>query len=500
MAITTTSTTNPVTTTSTTVPVTTTSVTQPATTTSTTTSVVDPVAVALNKLSKTAIQNLWDDKITNRGFFGRIPGIFEYFFGSFSAFAQDTKEATASIEKFNKATAELVQAVAVRFLTPEEAVKVGVGKAKLTGSAQIIHAQQKLDAEAKLAAFYAVFKERVSATQLNIAENSDQFGAFAAGAEMAVKEAAKNVKGNKTPDALGKEVDVSATLAPKVETTLTQFKTKIFDDMVNSYAEQSIENITIESFKQKVTLIKGYFAKNDSLEIQAKLRQAIKANHDSQELSDLKAEIIGAAANTGSDRYVAAKEARKTTLEAEQTALRTELDAFRGTNGFNGSLHAADEAQKQAEAAVTQKYIELVAAFQQPVNGLNQNDRDATIARIIAFLGAGAATTTSSSTANVARVTALLGEYQEKIRTLDEKKAAREALQKRFDEVAVYTGTNLTGGLLAEADAGLDDATLNTETAKELRNLAGFYGALNKEINDGNKTIEAQRLNFLIGG
>ena len=84
---------------------------------------------------------------------------------------------------------------------------------------------------------------------------------------------------------------------------------------------------------------------------------------------------------------------------------------------------------------MTQKYIELVAAFQQPVNGLNQNDRDATIARNITFLGADAATTTSSSTANVARVTALLGEYQEKIRTLDEKKAAREALQKRFDEV-----------------------------------------------------------------
>ena len=261
---------------------------------------------------------------------------------SFSAFAQDTKEATASIEKFNKATAELVQAVTVRFLTPEEADKVGVGKAKLTGSAQIIHAQKKLDAEAKLTAFYAVFKERVSATQLNIAENSDQFGAFAAGAEMAVKEAAKNVKGNKTPDALGKEVDVSATLAPKVETTLTQFKTKIFDDMVNGYAEQSIENITIESFKQKVTLIKGYFSKNDTLEIQAKLRTAIKASHD-----ELNVELRLPRLIPGFDRCQGCKEARKTKLEADQTALRTELDALRGTNGFNGSLHAADEAQNK---------------------------------------------------------------------------------------------------------------------------------------------------------
>ncbi len=462
---------------------------------------VDPVAVALNKLSKTALQNLWDDNWTNQGFFGRIAGLFSYVWNRSTAAAQDTKEAIEAINNFNNASAELVRAVAVRGFTPDEAKKLAIPKLKFSNHAeQAIYSQMQLNAEEKIKAFYDAFKARVSPTQLNIAENSDQFGAYGAAAEKAIQNLAKNEKTEEFVMVGNKKIITTANLTPKIETTLTQFKTKIFDDMVNGFAEQALENITIESFKQKASLIKGYFSKNDTIEIEAKLRQAVKATHDSKEFVDLKAEFVNASANTGSDRYVAAKDARKTKLEAEQTALRTELDAFRGTNGFNGSLHAADDAQKQAEAAVNQKYIELVAAFQQPINGLNQNDRDATITRIIAFIGADAATTASSATAttNVARITTLLGEYQEKVRVLEEKKSAREALQKRFDEVAVYTGTNLTGGLLAKADAGLVDAALNAETVKELRRLANFYGALNKEITDNNKAVEAQHLRALI--
>jgi hypothetical protein len=476
----------------TTIPATTSSTTLPATTTSTTTTttnVVDPVAVALNRLSKTALQNLWDDKITNRGFFGKISGFFEYLYNRSTAAAEDTQEAVATIEKFNKATTELVEAVAARHLNSKEVSELDVGQGALNYKAQLLSAQVKIVSEEKLTAFYEAFKERVSATQLNIAENSDEFGAFGAAAEKAIRDFATGKKVTTTID--GVVMDISKTLAPRIETTLTEFKTKIFNDMKNGYAEQDLANITPESLQKKVELIKGYFKWNDTREIRAELVKAIKAHHDSSELAAKRAEFIAAINNTGSsDIYVASKEARKTTLEARQTALETELAEFRGTNGFNGTLNAADKAQRDAQADVNQLYIDFFASFGTPMAGLTANNQAGIKAAWKAFVDNTPASSSTSTPVNVSRLAALFTKIEEAERVLQEKKDARKALQDRFDEIAVYNNTgNLSGGELSIVKKSLADAALNDETVKELRNLANFYGSLNDEINEGNMDL-----------
>jgi hypothetical protein len=466
----------------------TTAVTTGSTTTPVTTgSTLDPVTAAINKLSKTAIANLWEEKVTNAPWYAKLFGLISYAWNRSTAAAAD-KQFGPTIEIFNKASAELVKAVAERRFTPQEAVQLNLPALQFTdANNQTAYAQLNLNADQKLQEFYDIFKKRI--TQLNINENSADFGIYAGAAQKIIDDLSKSQE-------LAAKLQNPATLGTKIETTKQGFNGKIFDDMTKAYADQAIGNITIDSFKQKAALIKGFFNAIDNVDIEAKMRQAIKAKHDTNAFDTIRAEFSNPAADA--PRLVSAKAAIQTKLTAERTQLQTELDALRGNNGWNGTVNTAYQELQTAQREMDQAYNALVLSLN-AFGGINANDRNGTIQFITQFLAAGNAASTGIT--NVAGIQTLLQTYTTKVQAFETKRTAHAALVTRLSEIAQYQNgtTNLSGGRLFQIDANLVPNAVEAAARAENGKVANFYNELNLIVGENNKTARSQSLHRIIG-
>lgn len=446
----------------------------------------DPVTVALNKLSKTAVANLWEEKVTSAPWYTKLFGLIGYLWNKSTAAAAD-KQFGATIQKFNTAATELVQSVARRAFTPEEAAAFGVNPVQFNNTnEQLLQAQCISDAKNKLEAFYSVFKERVA--QLDVNENdTNGLGIYAAAAQKAINDLSESKK--VLPD-----LKYPATFSTKIQTTLQEFNGRIFDDMVNAYANQPIANITIGNFKQKVALIKGFFSAIDNVDIEAKLRQAIKRTHHTDALDAIRDEFTNAAADA--PRFVEAKTQIEAKLNADKLALQGKLDELRGPNGWNGTIDAAFQARQQAEAAMNQAFTALIVAFQQPANNVDQNDQARTIALITQFLD----TAKTSGLTNIANLQQLLTDYNQKAVDFQAKKQAHEAKLAELAEIAQYDNTgNMTAGKIFDIDANLQPAAVDAAARAETRKNASFYTELNLVVGENNKVARSQALNRILG-
>ncbi len=447
-----------------------TSITVPASSTTAT----DPVTAAIKKLSKTAIANLWEEKVTNAPWYTKLFGLISYAWNRSTAAAAD-KQFGATIENFNKASAELVQAVANRRFTPEEAASLGIPELQF-GEAenQMSYAQWNLEAKQKLKAFYDVFKERI--TQLNVGENSDEFGVYAAAAQKVINDLSQSKE-------LLPNLKYPATLPIRIQTTLQDFNGKIFDDMVAAYAHQPIANITIDSFKQKAALIKGFFSAIDNVDIEAEIRKAIKAKHDTAAIDGIRAEFANPAADAA--HLVTAKAAIETKLVAERSQLQAELDALRGSTGFNGTLHTAFQERQVAESEMNQAkavYVTQRGAFGSVARA------DTPVSELIGLADADP------------RIDQAKAHLIEKARVFQEKHTAYETLTTRFNEIAQYhLGTNnLNGGKLFEINANLQPAAVEAAARTETAKVANFYNELNLVVGKNNKAVRSQQLHRII--
>ncbi len=455
-------------------------------------STVDPVAVALNKIFKeSAVSKLWEEKVTKASnIFTQFAGLFVYLWNKGEAVAQD-----ATIEKINVAVTQLVDSVAERNYSEEEAATKGLPRLRFTNAKdqEVYGARQEASNKA-LSEFYDLFKARV--TQLGITEQSNDYGVYAAAASKAIQESSSNLKsftkvgGGVVP----RTIDTTATLKTKIETTVKGFNSKIFYDMVNSFADQPIENITIQGFKDKVVVLKGFFSSNDTVEIETELRKAIKAKHDSVQFNTIHTEFLNPAANA--PRFVAARAAIETKLNAEKTALEADLNALRGPHGFDGTLNTAFQERQTAEAEKNQAYTALVTAFQQPTANLAVTDVNATLAAITAFLSG-----TSGATSNIAQIQGLLVTYQQKAAAFEAKKAAHDALFARLNEIATYNygSSVVTGGKLHAVTTNLQTAALDNAARTEATKIANFFNELNQVVGDSTKIVRSNALRAIIG-
>src|SRR5690349_7838676 len=74
------------------------------------------------------------------------------------------------------------------------------------------------------------------------------------------------------------KVDFKDLTQAKANTTVQDFHVKVFDDLINSYANQSPETIDPDSFKERVDLIKELFNNIDRRNIESELKYALIQN------------------------------------------------------------------------------------------------------------------------------------------------------------------------------------------------------------------------------
>lgn len=446
--------------------------------------VVDPINEKINKLSKTAIDRVWEEKVTNVDWNWKLPGAIQYLFTKIvytfgiGETAEADKKFGATIAKFNKASEELVEAVANRYLTPEETNTLGENNCP---SVQFISPDKQMEyanclqiSEDKLKEFYDLFRERIT-QEGDTDENS--FGAYAAAAQKIITDLSQSKK-------LHDRMNWPALLPVRIQTTLNNFNGKIFKDMVAAYADQPIANITIDSFKAKVALIKGFFTDVNTVDIEASLRKAIKDKHDTAAINKIRDEFIKPGPDL--DRHLkAAIGTIKTRLTKEQKELQKELDELRGDKGDNGKVDAAWKERKTAEDAMNEAkvvYIEKRGTFGSAAKA------ETPIAELLALED----TDPHIVEAKVDLVA--------KAKVFDEKKKAHEVLDARFNEIAHYQqGTqNRDGGKLFKVEANLQPAALEGAATDETTKVASFYDALNTVVEENNKVELSQALHAII--
>jgi hypothetical protein len=207
------------------------------------------------------------------------------------------------------------------------------------GSPKRLGDKQKSSMERKnLNALYTIFKEYAS--KYNIKENSDEFANQSITISLNIRTLCQRLE----------ESVISYDVANKINSALGKFAEKTIESMIAEYANQPLEEITIENFKEKALYFKAPFAEIiKPIFIERKMRQAIVAKHGPEEFNI----IINAL-------FISAENAFVTQLEEEKETLEDELFYLRGPNGFDGAIMDAYQKKEDSEAA-NNRFIDLVA-------------------------------------------------------------------------------------------------------------------------------------------
>ncbi len=442
----------------------------------------DQICIAANRLSKSAIDNLWNEHVTKASnIFTKFAGLFSYLWNRSTAAAQDAPAVKATIEEYNKATAALVKAVAHRDLTKKEAKRIQIAPLKYSDpKEQKQAANYKRAAEVAEADFYKVFKKRCQ--QLNVNTNDREFGIYTEAAANQVKKYSASAQlsdyyfDNLDPTTLG-------SLHTKIETVIEGFSQKIYYEMIDGYANQPIESFTVESFKQKAADIRGFYPMNQIVDIEATLRQKLKIQHD-QEFNRLAQEYLNP--NADNAKIDEIKVQLRTAHEAERTAIDAELLELRGTNNWNGTINAANNTLIQARAALDAAQLAFVNLYNTtyPSHG-PQSTIDALLA--LDFAAAPVALVNAKADL-IARNNECIAADQ-----------AKQALIARLTELATtFDGNgNILTGTHAEVNAKLEETQLGRVARDEATRLGSFYRELNMDVNERNKQARFNRMQQL---
>lgn len=453
------------------------------------TTTVAPIDAALAAMLKhNNVATLWEENVTKASnIITKLFGLISYYWNESDAIKKDK----VACDFQSKAT-DLVKAVADRTLNQEESTKLGLSPVRFSnGKAQALDGQLKIDADNKLNEFYSVFKQRVA--QLGSTESSENYGVYAAAAEKLITNLSKSkevLPGLKAP----------ATLPIRIETTTNGFKSRILDDMINSFADQPLDAITIDGYKAKVALIKGYFLKNDTIEIEAKLRQQIIAKHDTTQFDGILTALSDPAANN--PKVAEIRTAQKTKLTEKKAALEVDIKAMRGDNGFNGTIHTASEKKRIAQEAMGQSEAALRVALGAFQNVAGSNI-DQLLTLVTQFLAAPTTTTaapTSTTAVNVAALQGLLIDLQTKKQAFEAANKELTDLTTKFNQMVTYAaGTDtVNGGDLKATNDNLVDAALDASASAEAGKLVQFYTELGRSVED-NSTARSNAYGQLRG-
>jgi hypothetical protein len=468
------------------------------------------VAEAVNLLSKTALEN-YRNEVDQKTGISYVGNKIAYFFKriqyalGFGDLAAADKEFSASIKEFNKASENLIVAVANRGIRKNEVSEPIAPRGQREIDALV---EEDDTVNEALDAFYAQFKKRVT----QIPDANDAFGLFAEAASKIIADTSvsKSIQKKFT----GKSISVMTPLVPgvaatwrgapelinlkglqrKIPTTIEAFETKVFVDIAATYASQPLKDC-FKTLKETVEYIKSVL-KLDNAAIEFGLRQAIKKEHNDADFNDLIEKYSSTVNNDTNEPLKAAKKAVKDKFEGEKATFEARLAALRGANaaGDNGLIHTADEEFKKArnekDAALAKFKVEA------HILGNSNDEADAILA---------------AYNSPDARIRATGEDLRVKNETFKAKKTALEALVKEFDEIAVFPRgvtdvAGITGGKLKVVNDNLSDAAVLAAAKFETAKVADFYAELQKDIivngneslNKAERTKASKALNDII--
>ena len=235
--------------------------------------------------------------------------------------------APSIIRKKSKQNAgALVEALAQRPLTPREAEAADARVSQYENAEeQSKAAAATLRAKKAQEQFYQAFKK--DCAELNVyPDDVDNYAFCAVHAITGLREAVGSVNAGQQ--------------RLKLPTAERYFDQRVFKDMVESFANQPIEAITIDSVKQQATSIARYFPDIYIKDIKDYMQKQIGHAHG-QAFAQLANEFLDPSEHN--PRVAAISEQLKVKLEAEQKALEAEFELLRQGDGNDAILAIADQ-------------------------------------------------------------------------------------------------------------------------------------------------------------
>jgi hypothetical protein len=254
---------------------------------------------------------------------------------------------------------------------------------------------------------------------------------------------------------------------------------QLFSDVINAYAQQPIEEITIDSYKDKIRKIMIHWLFGHSVFQLAraglKLRQAILNVHGAA-LTAIGNEFSGVA----NDRFLPIKDDLRNARIGERNEIEKKLAHLCGPNSFNGAIHYAFETQMCAERHKNVCKSEYVFELKK---GLNPSEQKYDY--LVIEQGK--------------KVEAAFKAYTESYEYHQRMSIKHDSLVAELAWLAVWKDGKLCGGKKMEIEIALQDEKLSTDAEERCKKIGHFYHQLALPIDEDNQFELHQKLHEIIG-
>lgn len=429
-------------------------------------------AAKAHLVERTNLKDLWKTKVTDQPkLLGRVTGFFSYLWNKSNAITQD-----GTADNLKKAAALAVDALARRSFIQDESPNY-----VLTAHPTEVSRLDTLveQADAALETFYSAFRERVFYLGL---QSEDSYFNYATAAIQLLEDVRRSKYNNMNSYSAKTRVR-DQELLTKMPTMNRSFINKIVDKEILAGYKTSLESITPNSFKAKVS---SYTAFTNCLtticlmpltpaKIEEEIRTKIKSWHSAEAIDGLRTEYANASKDN--PRVIAIISDITRGLPEEQERLNRELAEYRGSNGFNGTFDAASKAVSHAGAELNR----VLTVLRERV------------------LAEGTSASNEDLEAIVNGNTTLGQDVRNARQALAAAQAEYDRIAARFPVIAQYRpdSNELKGGRLFDVNAEIAQASINARI--EANKRAQFYNELNVVVNNDNRETSSRSLHAIIG-
>ncbi len=253
------------------------------------------------------------------------------------------------------------------------------------------------------------------------------------------------------------------------------FREQVLSDVSNAYAQQPIEKITINSYKDKIKKIAQFLPSVTSGQCEFILRQAILNVHGPA-LSVIGNEFSGVA----NDRFLPIKDDLRNARMQERNEIEKKLAHLCGPNSFNGAIHDAFQDKMHAEM---QKNACKSEYFSQLEKGLNPSEQKYDYLLI----------------EQGKKVEAAFKAYTESYEYHQRISIKHDSLVAELAWLAVWKDGKLCGGKKMEIEIALQDEQLSADAGERCKKIGHFYHQLALPIDEDNQFELHQKLHEIIG-
>jgi len=279
-------------------------------------------------------------------------------------------------KEYKKKQTALVKAVGLRGLTQAEVRQKGFSVIifNTIDDSQAKAFEKTIEAERAEQKFYEVFRERC--VQLGIQPSNSDFAVYAYAAMNGLTQESQTKETSCFKMfcyCCAEEEQNDEVTSVKMGTTILNFSKRVFEDIVNDYANHPIEFITPESFLKQVQFIKGFFPENSSVEIEASLRKALLLKHEGSFIK-ISREYLDSSYDNRRVNDIAYHLVDM--FRSEKMVIEAELAALRGPTGWNGTINAAQEKMNQAEIELKEAEVKFHNVYNNYFSAVSTNPEE----------------------------------------------------------------------------------------------------------------------------